>query len=55
MEQPSSTQPLPETEIETPDAVLVPVSGASDATLIIFLGGVMLLLLICVAFILIAS
>jgi hypothetical protein len=55
MEQPSSTRPLPEAPTEPPDAVATPVSGASDATLIIFLGGVMLLLLICVAFILIAS
>ena len=55
MEQPSSTQPLPEAQTEPPDAVSTPVSGASDATLIIFLGGVMLLLAMCVGFILVAS
>ena len=45
--------PAPDTEFADP--VAPPLRGASDATLIIFLGGVMLLLLICVAVILVAS
>jgi hypothetical protein len=51
-----SRQPAPTPEApRLNDPVTSGSRGASDATLIIFLGGVMLLLLICVGFILAAS
>jgi hypothetical protein len=55
MEKPTSTRPLPEAPTEPSDPALAHTRGASDATLIIFLVGVMLMLAVCVAFILVAS
>ena len=55
MEKPTTTPPLPESPTGPVDPGTVPDPGASNATLIIFLGGIMLLLLICVVFILAAS
>jgi len=55
MEEPTTPRPSPEPPTEPASAVPAPDPGASDATLIIFLGGIMLLLLVCVVFILAAS